>query len=310
MPPKRKQPASSSAKPKDPQQTVLGGMKGDFRLSGKPLRDNSEPATFSVPFEGKEIICQRVPVKSSAPATLIFTHGAGGGIANPATSLFAKGFAEDEGASVVCFQGTMNLQSRVKTFHAVINHEKIADENVVLGGRSMGARAAIIAMNERGLKKGKLVLASYPLVGQNGETRDRILLDIDQGVEVLFVSGDRDNMCNLKQLNEVRAKMKAKTWLMVVKGADHGMSLKPKDAVEHVRTYSGAAAAKWVSGEGLEQGKTECVLRWDAHGRKVIEDGWKEPDRPTSLKTATANKSEVRQDAEQDEPPSKKRKKR
>jgi predicted alpha/beta-hydrolase family hydrolase len=306
MPPKRKISGPSN----DSQQTVLGGMKGDSRLSRKPHASDSEHPTFSIPFEAKEIICQRFPRDASAPSTLIFTHGAGGGIANPATALFAKGFAKDEGASAVCFQGTMNLQSRVKTFHIVIDHESMSTRNLVLGGRSMGARAAVIAMKEKGATNGQLVLASYPLVGQNGEIRDKILLDIEEGVNVLFISGDADNMCSIQQLNLVRSKMKASSWLIVIKGADHGMSLKAKDAVEAMRLYSGMAAARWAAGKGLKEGKTECVLRWDAHGRKVIEEEWTR--REEKIDNSNAQKKDFGADdpTEQCEPPSKKRRQR
>ena len=282
MPPKRKQPSkeSSVSAAKEPSQTVLGGLKGGFRLSGKEDDSQQESPTFSIPFEGKEIICQRFPSTSStsksmthkSPPALIFTHGAGGGIANPATQSFAKGFGQDESSSVVCFQGTMNLQNRVKTFHAVIDH-KTAEE-AALGGRSMGARAAVVTMKEQG-KKGKLVLVSYPLVGANKEVRDKILLEIEEDVEVLFVSGDGDNMCDLKQLQEVRDKMRAKNWLILVKGADHGMSLRPKEAVDKMREYTGEAAARWTSGEAIDIEKTECLLRWDAHSKKVVDEGWK-----------------------------------
>ena len=65
---------------------------------------------------------------------------------------FADGFSQ-KGSPVICFQGTMNLVSRVKGFHAVIKHEKA--ENAALGGRSMGARAAVVTMTERGVKNWK-----------------------------------------------------------------------------------------------------------------------------------------------------------
>ena len=198
----------------------------------------------------------------------------------------------------------MNLQSRVKTFHAVMKHERA--EKAALGGRSMGARAAVVAMKESRAKGGKLVLASYPLVGQNGEVRDKILLDVDEGVEVLFVSGDGDNMCDLKQLGGVRRKMKAKSWLIVVKGADHGMSLRPKEAVEKMREFTGEAAARWVKGEGRQEDDTECELRWDAHGRKVIDEGWKVPE-SASAKGTTKNTAV--EETEEKAPPSKRRKK-
>ena len=317
MPPKRKQPptdkstaTTSKSTLRDPSQTVLGGMKGGFRVSGKDETEtNNESLTYAIPFESKEIMCQRSPkpLKVTSPPALIFTHGAGGGIANPATSLFAKGFGQDKDSSVVCFQGTMNLQSRVKTFHAVIEHEKAGE--AALGGRSMGARAAVVSINERGAKEGKLVLVSYPLLGQNGEVRDKILLEIDEDVEVLFVSGDGDKMCDLEQLAGVRKKMKAKTWLIVVKGADHGMSLKPKEAVEKMRAYTGEAAARWVKGEGKEEDKTECVLRWDAHGRNIVDEGWSKPEGGPGSAGKGKAKNETVEETEEKAPPSKRRKK-
>ena len=44
------------------------------------------------------------------------------------------------------------MPSRVKYFHAVIDDQNAQD--AVLGGRSMGARAAVVAMNESGRQDG------------------------------------------------------------------------------------------------------------------------------------------------------------
>lgn len=193
----------------------------------------------------------------------------------------------------------------------------------------MGARAAVITMTERLTTtpksgkpqvEGKLVLASYPLISPSNAVRDAILLAIPAGVSVLFISGDKDAMCPLPRLNEVRRKMNATSWLITVRGADHGVSLSPKDAVEKVREYIGLAAAKWVRGEGREEGKTECVVRWDAHGKKVVDEGWTKGENSTGgpFKAAARGKKEdknMRGDQEQEEetiqapPPSKRRKK-
>jgi predicted alpha/beta-hydrolase family hydrolase len=82
----------------------------------------------------------------------------------------------------------------------------------------MGARAAVMAATP---ETEKLVLVSYPLAG--GEERSRILLALSDRVEVLFIIGEKDEMCDLEMLSRVRRKMKCKTWLIVVRGADHGM---------------------------------------------------------------------------------------
>jgi predicted alpha/beta-hydrolase family hydrolase len=288
MPPRAKQPSKASiATKKDG--TISFGAKTPTSPEDKSL---DSPAKFNIPYENnKPILCQRVPADRRTPTTLIFTHGAGGGIENPATALFARGFAggagpatngdgdeegKNGGFAVVSFEGTMNMVSRVKYFHAMIEHEKNLGvmKDLVLGGRSMGARAAVVAMKEQGTKKGMLVLASYPLVGMNGEVRDKILLEIEENVEVLFVSGDKDSMCDLKQLGAVREKMKARSWMMLIKGADHGIGLKPSDAVAKIREFAGEAAARWVRGEGRGGKKTQCILRWDAHARKAVQEEW------------------------------------
>lgn len=171
----------------------------------------------------------------------------------------------------MAFQGNMNLAARVKGFHACIEHLKESEEGgtwgwggrgeVALGGRSMGARAAVIAASEL-LSQSKskstapktLVLVSYPLKGPNNDIRDKILLDLPSAVNVLFVIGDRDSMCPLELLNDVRKKMKAKSWLVVVAGMDHGMHGKNERALVEL---SGKWAAEWVGGE---RGAKEKVL--------------------------------------------------
>ncbi|KPI39547.1 Testis-expressed sequence 30 protein [Cyphellophora attinorum] len=267
MPPK--------AQKKKKQQTVLTDLVGGSHKTGNQSSNANDAAeqsatTHTLSFDGKHIEYERYG-STKSEHKLVFTHGAGGGIANPATKLFAKGAATK--ALVYSFQGSMNLPSRTKSFSAMIDHHKDDEATTtVLGGRSMGARAAVLAAADHAEIK-HLVLASYPLVGQNGSVRDDILLAIDEGVKVLFISGDSDNMCSIKQLNEVRKKMKAKSWLAIVQGADHGMSIKPKSAVEDMRLYTGKLAARWI--EDNDNDKTECELRWNAHEKTVVNDGWK-----------------------------------
>lgn len=83
----------------------------------------------------------------------------------------------------------MNLASRVKMFNVVIdniNQELVSNgkgEVKAIGGRSMGARAAVMAAGARGGVVKELVLVSYPLVN-GGDVRDQILLDIESDVKV------------------------------------------------------------------------------------------------------------------------------
>ena len=268
---------------------------------------SSNPPIIEIPFEGKSIIAQRFSPHpdsdSNIPPALIFTHGAGGGISNPATFLFAQGFGKQ--TDILLYQGTMNLQSRTKACNAVIKHCNGAE--TALGGRSMGARAAVLSAKEHDTKA--LVLASYPLVGQNGELRDQILLDIDEEIDVLFISGDQDHMCKIEQLQKVREKMKAKTWLAIIEGADHGMSMKPKEAVEMVREYTGELAAKWL--EKRDRGKTVLALSWKKPDKNINDPGWKEPSKrkTSSIIEAFAKAGKKTEEAEElgEEQPKKRR---
>ena len=273
----------------DHDSSVLGGMKGGFRSNGsEPGSHEPNVKSFSIHFNDKQIICERHG--SASKPSLIFTHGAGGGIANPATSDLAKGFAEV--ASVTLFQGTMNLQSRVKTFDAVIEHEGI-DE--VLGGRSMGARAATISAAKEGRTTKALLLVSYPLLGgKNGEEREQVLLDLDEKIGVLFVVGSNDAQCPLERLEKVRSKMSAKSWLLTVEGADHGMSWKPKELVQDMRRLTGKLAAEWVTFR--DESKRRRWVFLDAENHALGDSGW------TAAAPLTA------QDVGDDERPPKKRK--
>ena len=103
-----------------------------------------------------------------------------------------------------------------------------------------------------------MVFVSYPLQGPNG-VRDQILLDLPREMEVLFVVGDRDAMCPLELLEEVRVKMKAKSRLVVVRGADHGMNARPAHKTKELGEETGRVAAKWLCGEVGNEGVTIYV---------------------------------------------------
>ena len=160
-----------------------------------------------------------------------------------------------------------------ETYHTITN-----SSGAVLGGRSMGARAAVMAAGEletRGLIASgeadaggeevrvklnkRLVLVSYPLIAGNGkgeskrEEREQLLLDVPASFEVLFIIGTRDSMCPLDKLQEVREKMTAKNWLVRVEGANHGMEVKPKGKMAEVVEETGRVAALWLEARNTER---------------------------------------------------------
>ncbi|KAL9137583.1 MAG: hypothetical protein Q9175_001208 [Cornicularia normoerica] len=161
----------------------------------------------------------------------------------------------------------MNLKSRVKMFSEVIASNSDVKTPRCLGGRSMGARAAVMAAESAT----HLVLVSYPL-HTTKETRDQVLLDLPPSTKVIFVCGDRDEMCDLERLEEVRGKMKCNTWRVVVENADHGMNVKPKAGTQEVGRKTGDIVAMWLkaSDVSLREGR----ITWNSDEETAQWSGW------------------------------------
>ena len=206
---------------------------------------------------------------------LTFTHGAGGTLQSEAMANFTHGFVSlASRPKIFCFKGNMNLKSRVKMFAAVIesrgehNGHGVKISATSLGGRSMGARAAVMAATK---DTTHLVLVSYPL-HTDKEVRDEILLDLPEFIKVIFVSGDHDSMCDLDRLEAVRRKIKCKTWRVIVQEADHGMNVKPKAGTQDVGRKTGEVVADWLGNcnEELREGK----ISWDPEAEIAQWSGW------------------------------------
>lgn len=196
---------------------------------------------------------------------LIFTHGSGGNLTAAAVVNFVSGFTNV--SPILCFQGNMNLSSRAKMFQSVCADQDNAKH---LGGRSMGARAAVMAATN---ETTHLVLVSYPL-HTDKDTRDQILLDLPATMKVIFISGHEDAMCEHKRLEVVRKKMKCETWMVLVKGADHGMNIKPKseDGTTSIRMATGYIVARWLG--GYDKGAKEATLSWKPEEKHIQWCGW------------------------------------
>jgi len=268
---KRKAPSvDAEEQQEDGGPSELTGLNRVSRPDGEANEKESNVVHFNVPFNGKEIICERRqgPTADRTQLALIFTHGAGGSLTNSASIEFANGFAE--ASPIVSFQGTMNLASRVKSFHAVAEQEKF---DQALGGRSMGARAASIAATQDGRKTNAVVLVSFPLVGgKKNESREQILMHLPSHVDALFFVGSNDTQCGLSHLRGVVDRMAARSWICEVSGADHGMSWKWKGSVDEMRRKTGAIAAEWLK----ERNPSKCLCRveWSEEEDKLNCTGW------------------------------------
>lgn len=246
--------------------------------------DDENLTTFQLDFKkDKHIYCEtRQCFSTKSSPSLIFTHGAGGGLESSAMRTFATGFSRC--GRITSFRGNMNLTSRVGMFRTVISHhqEEHKESALVLGGRSMGARAAVLTALElisEGIEVQALVLVSYPLTAtKNGkqerefERREKILLDLPDSVDVLFVSGTRDVMCELEALAELRQEMKAESWMVEAKDADHGMTLVPKAGTQEFGELMGEVAARWL--EERDKEKRFCEVYWNVEEETACQGSW------------------------------------
>ncbi|RYZ06835.1 MAG: alpha/beta hydrolase [Myxococcales bacterium] len=116
---------------------------------------------------------------------------------------------------------------------AELRSESLAGDRLLLAGKSMGGRIGCHVALESAAHG--CICFGYPLRGQNGKLRDQVLLELR--VPVLFVQGTRDELCDLGELEAVRARMSARSELHVVDTGNHSLeatktSLKARGATQ------------------------------------------------------------------------------
>lgn len=256
---------------------------------------------FELPDTKKPIQCavhEAEEVDLSKPV-ICLSHGAGGTMDSPAMAEWIS--ATSQSTSVAAFNGNMNLKSRVKHFRALVEHlqAESPERPIILGGRSMGSRAAVTLYNDTPNLNKRLILQSYPLRNQKPDpSRAELLRAIPEDCKVLFVIGSRDSMCPLDQLAEVRSEMKAESWLILMEGANHGMEvLGGKAATTLMRQKAGELAAEWATAETLshqKEGKLSWVedeAQWAGWMEQLsAEDAAKEAEAQTDEEPSTSKK--------------------
>ena len=134
---------------------------------------------------------------------------------------------------------------------AVAAHARreIAPQTLILGGRSMGGRAASMLAAE-GFSCDGLLLLAYPLhpAGRPEELRDAHLAKIE--VPVLCLSGTRDALCRRDLMEGVVDRLTERWTMHWLEGADHGFHVlkgsgkSDEDVLGEIAEASGI----WVSG--------------------------------------------------------------
>jgi predicted alpha/beta-hydrolase family hydrolase len=168
----------------------------------------------------------------------VFAHGAGGNMNDRAVTSTARALQE-RGIGTVRFNflykekksGRPDPMPKLKdTFSAVVEkvRAEVAPDTLVIGGRSMGGRAASMLAAD-GIDCAGLLLLAYPLhpPGKPDQLRDAHLPSIK--VPVLCFNGTRDPFCTPALMEEVLKRVNTKWEMHWVDGADHSFHV-PKSA--------------------------------------------------------------------------------
>lgn len=218
------------------------------------------PVEWKVEVGADQVSAEYEPATSPAEgAVFALAHGAGGNMSDRGVLATAK-VLRANGFGVVRFNfpykerksGRPDPMSRLtETVAAVVAHirRELEPARVIIGGRSMGGRAASMLAATRFPADGLLLLA-YPLhpAGQPGKLRDAHLAGI--GMPVLCINGTRDALCSRDLMERAVATVQCAWRMHWVDGADHSFHvLKSSGRTDAaVMEEIGRTAADWLSG--------------------------------------------------------------
>lgn len=198
------------------------------------------------------------PTGADTGAVFVCAHGAGGhmddrGMVRLAAEVLSRGI------SVVRFNfiyrekrsGRPDAMPRLKgCFESVVARvlTEVEPRLLLIGGRSMGGRAASMLAAE-GYGCDGLLLLAYPLhpAGKPEQLRDKHLASID--VPVLCFNGTRDALCRQDLMETVLAGVRTSWDMHWLEGADHSFHvLKSSGKTDaEVLEEIGAATLRWVA---------------------------------------------------------------
>jgi predicted alpha/beta-hydrolase family hydrolase len=170
------------------------------------------------------------PTAGAERAVYICAHGAGGNMSDRGM-LATANTLRGRGIGVVRFNFVYSdkksgrpdrMPKLMETVAAVVARARaeLHPHRLLIGGRSMGGRAASMLASE-GFAADGLLLLAYPLhpAGEPGKLRDAHLPLIR--LPVLFVSGTRDPLCTRELMERALATMTTPLEMHWVEGADH-----------------------------------------------------------------------------------------
>ncbi len=181
------------------------------------------------------------PGEDRGGLVFVLAHGAGTDFTNPVLRAVGRGLAEC-GFPVVVFNFAYTeagrkrpdpaprLESTFRDVIAEVGQHLGAGRPLVLGGRSMGGRMASHLAAD-GVRCAGLVFLGYPLHPAGRPEKLRTGHWGNLSAPMLFVSGDRDRLCDLELLDQQRRAHLTSVAhrLHVLRGADHGFGVRKSD---------------------------------------------------------------------------------
>lgn len=223
---------------------------------------DSGSATWQVPVGGDRTTAVFDPVPSGETKVVyVCAHGAGGnkddrGMLATRDALLARGIPQVRFNFLYKEKGSGRpdpMPRLMETVTAVVERarQELRPEVLVIGGRSMGGRAASMLAAEGFACEGLLLLA-YPLhpAGQPAKLRDAHLPDIR--VPVLCLNGTRDDLCRRDLMDAVLQRVGPNWRMHWVEGADHSFHVLKSSGRndKQVLDEIGDAAKEWIAGLG------------------------------------------------------------
>lgn len=199
---------------------------------------------------------------ADSAAVFVCAHGAGGNIADRGTLASARAM-QNHGIGVVRFNFLYRENKRgspdkmpklVDTFAAVVARarEELSSKTLIIGGRSMGGRAASMMASE-GFDADGLLLLAYPLHPPGAPEKLRAAHLPTITMPVIQFSGTRDPFCTRALMEAAIATAKTSWEMHWVETADHSFHVLKSSGKTDAQVMDdiGAAAAAW-SGQSAD----------------------------------------------------------
>ena len=197
------------------------------------------------------------PATAPQRAVFVCAHGAGGNIHDDGMRRSAQALRE-AGLGVVRFNfyyrerksGRIDPMPRLQECVAAVSdsvRRELGDVPLLIGGRSMGGRAASMLAAE-GFDAAGLLLLAYPLhpAGAPSKLRDAHLPAIR--MPVLCINGTRDALCQRQLMDAVVGRLQSNWTMHWIDAADHSFHVPKSSGRTDAEAFAeiGATTRQWV----------------------------------------------------------------